>query len=59
VQKSSLADDALVTATAEVIGLPDRKVRIAVGYYAPEASGCWSMTSAGLTYLVAHARSGP
>jgi Arc/MetJ family transcription regulator len=31
---SGLADDALVTATAEAIGLPDRRVRTAVGYYA-------------------------
>ncbi|MGQ0716421.1 MAG: hypothetical protein ACT4NP_03735 [Pseudonocardiales bacterium] len=29
-----LADDALVAATAEAMGLPERKVRIAVRYYA-------------------------
>lgn len=33
-QESGLTDDALVTATAEAIGLPERKVSIAVGYYA-------------------------
>ena len=32
--ESGLADDALVTATGEAIGLPESKVRIAVGYYA-------------------------
>ena len=32
--ESGLTDDALITATAEAIGLPDRKVRIAIGYYA-------------------------
>jgi hypothetical protein len=32
--ESGLTDDALVTATAEATGLPERKVRIAVGYYA-------------------------
>jgi hypothetical protein len=29
-----LADDALVQATAEALGLSERKVRVAVGYYA-------------------------
>ena len=33
-QESGLTDDALVTATAEAIGLSERKVGIAVGYYA-------------------------
>jgi hypothetical protein len=30
----ALADDALVTATAQAVGLPERKVRTAVRYYA-------------------------